>query len=275
MIASPSDTTEARDEVESAIYRWNTLHAQTKKIILQPWRYESSSVAVLGGHPQSLINSQGLDQADIVFALFGSRLGSPTPAAVSGTVEEIQRAIDQGKPVHLYFSSGSLPADVDTAQLEGLRAFKAEISERGLLGEFNDPRDLGYQVFSAIEHDIQDLDTSDLATSVKPQGVKLTAQPKEDREHRGFDKRGKAQYRTRRWIEVSNTGDVDAEDVTFEAAGEKPRMWILGESGPTVIHAGQTRPVSVGYTAAVPGPDILRIRWVEDGEQNEKDFHVG
>jgi hypothetical protein len=62
------------------------------------------SVPLLGGHPQRLINAQGVDDSDILFALFalfGSRLGSPTPDAVSGTVEEIERAVEQGKPIHL------------------------------------------------------------------------------------------------------------------------------------------------------------------------------
>jgi len=119
MIASPSDTIEARDAVESAAYGWNGANAQAKQTILQPWRWETSSVPVLGDHPQSLINAQGVDESDVVFALFGSRLGSPTPDAVSGTVAEIERAIEQGKHVHLYFSTAPLPNDVDTAQLEG------------------------------------------------------------------------------------------------------------------------------------------------------------
>ena len=157
MIASPSDTIEARDAVEAAIFGWNGANAHAKQAILQPWRWETSSVPVLGDHAQSLINSQGVDESDVVFALFGSRLGSPTPDAVSGTVAEVERALEQGKPVHLYFSTAALPNDVDTAQLEGLRAFKTEISERGLLGEFSSVSQLGYEVWKAIEYDIANL----------------------------------------------------------------------------------------------------------------------
>lgn len=92
---------------------------------------------MLGAHPQKLINAQGVDDSDIVFALFGGRLGSPTPDAVSGTAEEIDRALRAGKPVHLYFSTAPLPHDIDTAQLEALRAFKTDMYDRGLLGEFS------------------------------------------------------------------------------------------------------------------------------------------
>ncbi|MDK8236494.1 DUF4062 domain-containing protein, partial [Lactobacillus jensenii] len=78
--------------VEKAVHEWNQANAQNKQVVLQPWRWETSSVPQLGGHPQSFINMQGVEGSDIVIALFGGRLGSPTPEAVSGTVEEIERA---------------------------------------------------------------------------------------------------------------------------------------------------------------------------------------
>lgn len=157
MIASPSDVPEARDAVEKAIHGWNNTHAQNKGLILQPWRWETSAVPMLGAHPQKLINAQGVDDSDIVFALFGGRLGSPTPDAVSGTAEEIDRALKAGKPVHLYFSTAPLPHDIDTAQLEALRAFKTDMYNRGLLGEFSTPDQLNHEVWKAIEHDIATL----------------------------------------------------------------------------------------------------------------------
>jgi len=47
---------------------------------------------MMGQPAQSVINAQGLDQADMVFVLFGTRLGTQTQAALSGTVEELVRA---------------------------------------------------------------------------------------------------------------------------------------------------------------------------------------
>ena len=43
------------------------------------------------GRGQGVINEQLVDDADIVLALFDSRLGQATAAAVSGTAEEITR----------------------------------------------------------------------------------------------------------------------------------------------------------------------------------------
>lgn len=91
-----------------------------------------------GDHPQNILNKQGVDGADIVIAIFGSRLGSPTENSLSGTVEEIKRAIDAGKPVHLYFFKGASPNDVDVNQLDGLRKFKKRMQGRGLFGEYED-----------------------------------------------------------------------------------------------------------------------------------------
>lgn len=275
MIASPSDITEARDAVEAAIHGWNDANAEAKKTILQPWRYETSSVPMLGDHPQALINSQGVDRSDIVFALFGSRLGSPTPEAISGTVEEIQRSREQNKPVHLYFSAAPHPNDVDPEQLAGLREFKEEISQLGLFGEFSNPSQLTHEVWRAIEYDIQKLSLAVPVLETSPSGVRFTAQPQQERELRDYDKKGKPRYKTRRWIDVTNIGDRDAEQVTFESVGDQPRMHVMAGESPTTIHAEQTRRVPTDYSLGGSGEDILRIRWVEDGEQKAKDFHVG
>lgn len=274
MIASPSDTTEARDAVEQAIAGWNASNAH-KGVILMPWRWETASVPVVGDHPQSLINAQGVDDSDIVFALFGSRLGSPTPAAVSGTVEEIERAVAQGKPVHLYFSTAPLPNDVDTEQLEGLRAFKAEISQRSLLGEFSSASELNHQVWQAIEHDLTALNLDSPGPKSTPSAVAFNVQPQQEREHTGFSKANRAQYKTRHWLDVTNTSETDATDVRFESLGESG-LHIFPDGQATVIHAKQTRRVPVTHLMGGSDPAIIRIHWRDaNGTEQSKDFHVG
>ncbi|MFW2512223.1 DUF4062 domain-containing protein [Demequina sp. SO4-13] len=275
MIASPSDVLEARDAVEKALNDWNSANTQTKQVVLLPWRWETSSVPVLGEHPQSLINAQGVDDSDIVFALFGSRLGSPTPEAVSGTVEEIQRAVDSGKPVHLYFSTSPLPHDVDTSQLDGLRDFQEEMKSRGLFGEFSTPEQLAFEVWKAVEFDISSLGLGVLTSVPSRARVELSAQPRQERELKGTSKSGKPQYTTRRWVDITNAGTEDATDVTFEVVGENPGMMLLDDKSPTVIHAGQTRRINAIHHGGGSDPDIIRVRWVEDSESREKDFHIG
>lgn len=275
MIASPSDVPDARDAVEAAINEWNNANAKNKRTMLLPWRWETSSVPVLGGHPQSLINSQGVDESDIVFAIFGSRLGSPTPDAVSGTVEEIERAVISGKPVHLYFSTSALPNDVDTLQLDGLREFRSQVGQRGLLGEFATTAQLGHEVWKAIEFDIAQLNLDVPASSSAKRGVQFSAQPMQEREISGYDSKGKPRYSSRHWIEVTNSGDEDATDVRFEVVGDNSSMMLVNGDSPTVIHAGQTRRLNVFHHMGGGDPDILRIRLSDRGAPKEFDFHVG
>lgn len=274
MIASPSDIPDARDAVESAINDWNNANARNKQVVLLPWRWETSSVPVLGGHPQSLINSQGVDESDIVFALFGSRLGSPTPDAVSGTVEEIERAVSDGKPVHLYFSTAALPNDVDTRQLDGLREFRAEISQRGLLGEFATTAQLGHEVWKAIEYDIANLGLPTPSSATTPSlGVDIRVQPQQEREVSGFSSKGAPKYTTKRWLDVVNDGEQDAEEVTFEGTTGSGLMHLIGPSQPVTLHKRTTRRLPIALSSGVEDAK-LRVAWVQDGEAAEKTFDL-
>lgn len=89
-----------------------------------------------------------------MIALFGSRLGSPTPDAVSGTVEEIERATKAGTAVHLFFSRQPHPADVDVDQLVALRQFKKEMQTRGLYLEYSQLAELKHKVSAALSADV-------------------------------------------------------------------------------------------------------------------------
>jgi hypothetical protein len=272
MIASPSDVPDARDAVERAIYSWNDANAEANAVILQPWRWETSAVPVLGAHPQTLINAQGVDQSDIVFAMFAGRLGSATPDAISGTAEEIDRALDAGKPVHVYFSTADLPADVDTQQLDAVRAFRADLQSKGLLGEFRNASQLEHEVWKAIEHDIARFSLRAPHPAVESKKVNFQVQPKQEREVK-YDSKGKPRNSTRHWIEITNTGTDDAHGVMFASVGEPTSMHLAAPDEPTVIHAGQTRHLNTLYTMG-GGESILRIAWVEEDETISKDFHV-
>jgi len=276
MIASPSDVKEDRDAVERAIYSWNDANAEKRGVILRPWRWETSAVPVMGDHPQRLINAQGVDQSDIVIAMFAGRLGSATPDAISGTAEEIEHALEAGKPVHLYFSTAHLPADVDTAQLDALRAFRGDMQSKGLLGEYSNLSQLEHEVWKAIEHDIATIDPSTPSggqQSAKRPAVEFLVQPKQEREVTGADSKGKPKYTTRHWLEVTNTGSEDAHEVTFESAGQPTSMHLGTSDDPTIVHAGQTRRINTFYVMS-GGQSILRINWKDGDGTSSKDFHV-
>lgn len=274
MIASPSDVPEARDAVEKAIHGWNDANARNRGVVLLPWRWETSSVPVQGAHPQDLINAQGVDDSDVVFALFGGRLGSPTPSAVSGTAEEVDRAQEQGKPVHMLFSTAPLPNDVDVEQLQALREFRTLMKDRGILGEFNNPEELTVLVWRTVERDLNLFDLSSSPAPTSRNGVQLLVQPRQEREVSGFHKNGSPRYSTRRWAEVENRGDLDAEQVTFEAIPENAAIHLVTPDDPVTIQSGGSRRVPYMLFLQSSGNEKLRVRWVEEGAEKYMDFDL-
>lgn len=105
MIASPSDVTSEREETRGAIYQWNAVHSNSRKIVLLPVSWETHAFPELGETPQAIINKQVLDKCDLLVGIFWIRIGTSTQDYPSGTVEEIERHMNAGKPAMLYFSN--------------------------------------------------------------------------------------------------------------------------------------------------------------------------
>jgi len=155
LISSPGDTSDEVAAVKDSLHGWNGSRAESAQVILLPRYWRSDAVPRFGaGGGQGVINEQLVDDADIVIALFDSRLGQATAAAVSGTAEEIQRAVAAGKHVHVWFSNEPIGRDADLEQLTALRNFRADLEQQGLLGQYDNPADLGYKVRNAVEDDV-------------------------------------------------------------------------------------------------------------------------
>lgn len=236
LIASPGDTIEERDAVEGSLHGWNASRAEREQVILLPQRWETHAVPRLGGSGQSIINEQLVDAADVIIALFDTRLGQATDDAVSGTADEIQRAHKAGKPVHVYFSGEPLPRDVNAEQLTALRDFKASLQSQGLLGTYANPEDLAYQVRSAVEHDLSLLN---LGTVPRRRGAEehaiLRVEYKFDREPRTDNKGRIKSHTTNQRLEVTNHGAVTAERVRI-------RLEAVGEGSPPHMHDSDVTP---------------------------------
>lgn len=219
LIASPSDTADERIAVSEALADWNVIRGRRQSAALLGWRFEKHAVPRIGGRAQEVINEQAVSKADAVVAFFDSKLGTNTGVDVSGTAEEINKAADAGKPVHVYFSREDLARDVDTEQLQALKEFQEGLKERGLLGFYESPADLADQVIRALEHDIETQGWSEdaaAAARTKPGGVDLRWKHEHRREAKGTDKNGKMQYRTtRNHLVVSNESGVKAENLRF------------------------------------------------------------
>jgi hypothetical protein len=142
MVASPSDVFQERGIVRNVIAEWNAVHASDRKTILMPIAWETHATPDMGDRPQAIINGQLLKDADLLVAMFWTRIGSPTGVAKSGTVEEIEEHIRAGKPAMIYFSSAPVrPDSIDDNQYRLLREFKESMQKRGLYEEYENLSD--------------------------------------------------------------------------------------------------------------------------------------
>lgn len=137
MIASPSDVVNERQAVREVIADWNAVHSRREAVCLMAVGWETHSSPELAGRPQQIINERVLENADLLVGIFWTRVGSPTGKSISGSVEEIERHLEAGKPAMLYFSTAPVvPSSLDQEQFEALEQFKDWAKGQGLIEQF-------------------------------------------------------------------------------------------------------------------------------------------
>lgn len=136
-IASPSDVAEERKLIPEVLHEWNTNNSEHYGIVFLPIKWETHVMPTWGNRSQALINEQVVEKSDILVGVFGTKLGSPTGVAQSGTVEEIEQFQQSGKTVMLYFSSKDIPRHVDRKDLAKLEAYQKVYQQRGIYGTYD------------------------------------------------------------------------------------------------------------------------------------------
>lgn len=164
LIASPSDVVDERRVLAEVSEDWNSANSRARGISLQPLRWELDAVPTQGGRPQEILNKQLVENADILMAVFWSRLGTPTGQALSGTVEEIEHFRRSGKPVLLYFCEAAIPHDHDPEQFRHLNEYRRTLEGRGLYQTFRSGEDLRRRATRDLARTIYDLISGPTAT---------------------------------------------------------------------------------------------------------------
>lgn len=165
LIGSPSDVAEERKAIPLALNEWNVKNSFDKKTVFLPTKWETDTVPIMGGRPQELINKQIVIGSDILIAIFGLRLGSPTGEARSGTVEEIQTFMQMGKPVIVYFSNKPMTPNEykkNAKQFEELCEFKEECMRNGLIGDYASVDELNAKIKDHLSLIIGQFEESDI-----------------------------------------------------------------------------------------------------------------
>lgn len=143
LIASPSDVVEERKIIPEVIEYWNAVNSDHYGVILKPVLWEIDATPKMGKRPQDIINKQLVKSCDILVGTFWTRLGTHTGKAESGTVEEIDEFLKDGKPVLLYFSSiPVIPENINIEQYQKLSQFKKKCEKEGLVTSYKSIDDL-------------------------------------------------------------------------------------------------------------------------------------
>ncbi|WP_053056764.1 hypothetical protein [Tenacibaculum mesophilum] len=168
LIASPSDVSEEREVTTRLIQNWNDVNSYSKKIVLLPLKWETHSSPTYDVRPQEAINRQLVDSADLVIGLFWAKIGSDTGIEISGTIEEIKRAANNGKDVMIYFSKRGIdPSEIDLKQLEALNKFKKEVYKNALIENFNSVIDFRDKLNRQLEFKIRELEKNNKEAKTK------------------------------------------------------------------------------------------------------------
>ena len=145
-ISSPSDVGPEREVLENLIRELNGTWSRTLGLRLDPIRWETDARPAFGSDPQAVLNEQLPDDYDVVIGILWGKIGTPTPRADSGTMEEFERAFRRHRTdrdsveLMIYFKDAGIPpSKVDPAQLEKVNSFRASLGDKGgLYSTFED-----------------------------------------------------------------------------------------------------------------------------------------
>lgn len=153
LLSCPSDVISAQSAIHEAVEFVNKEYANVKKVHFDV-RHWSKDVLFNYGNPQQTINKSIVFDSDIVVAVFGIKLGTPTEKYASGTIEEIEEMIKRNKQVFVCFSEAdiNLQGNPDISVLQNLikvQEFKKNYN--GLYLTFKDNEEL----ISKIENQLR------------------------------------------------------------------------------------------------------------------------
>lgn len=171
MIATPSDVAAERNAIRQAISDWNSAHSEVRNVVLMPVGWDTHSSPQMGDRPQALINRQVLKGCDILVAVFWTKVGTPTGAHASGTIEEIEEYLKDSRHAMIYFSEAPVvPDSLDAEQYEALKMFRNSCKPRGLYSSHSDLTDFSKKFYHHLQLTLNDPDFNETGDgSVSPE----------------------------------------------------------------------------------------------------------
>ena len=178
LLVSPGDVEAERGAVSELVGQWNAQVGPVLGCRVELVRWETHAVPDASDEPQKVLNRQIVDDCDFGMAVFWARLGSATSSHKSGSVEEIDRLLERGARVLIYFNVAPIPQErLQDQQFSQLQEFKKRMQSRGLLGSYNGIPDLRTQIQLHLTTVVGGLLERDRAQPAPTEGAsaKLTA----------------------------------------------------------------------------------------------------
>jgi hypothetical protein len=144
-LASPGDVPAERRHVAEVV---DELNRSARGVALRVLSWEHDTFPGYGGDAQEVINAQiaEMKRYALFVGIMWNRLGTPTPRAPSGTVEEFERAaaaLSQSRrpEIWFYFREPGPDAEGKSEERRKVLAFKERFEKNGLPRGYKDPSD--------------------------------------------------------------------------------------------------------------------------------------
>ncbi len=279
LIASPSDVSEERKALRAALWEFNDEHTPANQVVLLPRTWEQNSTPRLGADPQAILDAQIVDTSDVAVGIFWTRIGQLLPDGTPATVHELERLVEAGKPVLLYFSNTPVvPSSLDAEQWAPLQEFKERAKTWGIYREYSGVEELVEHIRRNLLATVRDdlgLPQVAAAAATPRSGARPVARV-ERRQHQRVDSKDRLKIENRAYLIIENKGTGDAKNLTMAWSTED----LEDELDPPMTHGLEGRVASLvadgqlEYSLLIHSGTAdraaLRLRWEdEDGGAGE------
>ncbi|MDR1136141.1 MAG: DUF6273 domain-containing protein [Clostridiales Family XIII bacterium] len=173
LFAHPSDALKYLPTIRRVFNDANETSGRLKSVQFDVYNWEDNAYRC-SGEAQKLINEQLVEKADIVLAVFESKLGTHGNGYESGTDEEIHIAKDNGNnDIWIYFSESGYDA-AKAGEKERLDNYKASMEKKYFYTDFRGEEALGRSLRNQITEYLKNKDDGN--NKGKHAGIKAVAE---------------------------------------------------------------------------------------------------
>ncbi|MEU8298789.1 hypothetical protein AB0C04_16090 [Micromonospora sp. NPDC048909] len=280
LISCPGDVPAADIRiVQQAITKWNGIYGENFGAAVVPIMWSVHAAAAFGRPPQDELNDQIVDRCDVCIAMFGTRLGTPTAVAASGTAEEIERLGAAGKYVGVLRSRRPVdPGGLDIAQMAALQTYLDGLRPTALVLGYADDAQLSDHVEKILVAAVSAHSTRAATLSAPSTVPGAEVWPRVQSEDRvRIDSHRWASSLRNRYLVLHNTGSRPALGVTFvleKDPTDRGDLWTVALAQPgdpsidAIAPGGEVRFALVAQMGSAQQVRCV-VRWSDDRGSHE------